>query len=117
MATNVQPDVGDVEVGDLMIPAKTPGRCHHRHVNARLLQFFDLLDGQETDITAVGAGVRGETAQVHAGGFFAQVVQGVRRDRTFEFALGVDPTAFAFFAVVVCLTSFGVAVGTTTDLL
>ena len=85
----MQANVGDVKIAYLVVPAKTAGRIHHRHVNARLLQLLDFFHRQVTHIAPVLALIGGKPPHVDTGGQFAQLVELVTTDRAFELARGV----------------------------
>ena len=120
MAAHMQPDVGDVEVGHLVVKTKAAWRVHHGHVDAGLLQFLDFFHRQVAHIAPVGPGIGGKAAQVHAAGQRAQFVQHIARHRALEAAARVDVAILvvAFLALgCVGLAAVGGLVGAATHAL
>ncbi len=71
----MQTQIADIEIRGLEFIAKPPRLTHHRDVEARLLQLLDILDRQIGDTALVFLLLGNETANVHAVGHAAQIIE------------------------------------------
>ena len=99
--TCMQPQVTDIEVGDLIFVAEAVGLAHHRHVNARFLELLDVFDRNEGGTAAIGLLLSDKAAAIDAVSQLVQAIQIPITHCTAQHLGTVVVVVMAFFLFIV----------------